>query len=228
MTTYTWLLFDADGTLFDYDKAEKSALANTFEQVGYPFEPQYLPEYRRINGQIWLDFEQGKITQEKLKTKRFELLSEAVNIPYDPRDFGARYLANLAKCTYLIDGAEEIVKTLHGKFNIAIITNGLTRVQRPRFKESVIYPYIKEVIISEEIGVAKPDRGIFDIAFERMNHPAKSEVLIIGDSLTSDIQGGNNYGIDTCWFNPKRKIHHPVITSTFEIHKLSELFNILN
>ena len=74
MKKYTWLLFDADGTLFDYNKAEKSALTNTFEQIGYPFEPQYLPEYRRINGQIWLDFEQGKITQERLKKKRFELL----------------------------------------------------------------------------------------------------------------------------------------------------------
>jgi 2-haloacid dehalogenase len=227
MATYTWLLFDADGTLFDYDKAEKSALANTFEQVGYSFKPQYLPEYRKVNGQIWLDFEQGKITQELLKTRRFELLSEAIDIPYDPRDFSVKYLKNLAKGTYLVDGAEEIVKTLHEKFDLAIITNGLTRVQRPRFKKSAIYPYIKEIIISEEIGAAKPDTEIFDIAFERMNHPMKEEVLIIGDSLTSDIQGGNNYGIDTCWFNPKRKTNDQMITSTFEIQELSELFDIL-
>jgi 2-haloacid dehalogenase len=227
MTTYRWLLFDADGTLFDYDKAEKSALANTFDQIGYPFEPQYLPEYRRINSQIWLDFEQGKITQEILKTRRFELLSEAINLPYDPRDFSTKYLANLAKGTYLVDGAKEIIKTLHQKFDLVIITNGLTRVQRPRFKESAIYPYIKEIIISEEIGAAKPDREIFDIAFERMNHPANEEVLIIGDSLTSDIQGGNNYGIDTCWFNPKQKTNEQAITTTFEIQKLDELFDIL-
>ena len=226
MTTYTWLLFDADGTLFDYDKAEKSALANTFEQIGYPFKPQYLPEYRRVNGQIWLDFEQGKITQERLKTKRFELLSEAINISYDPRDFSTKYLANLAKGTYLIDGAEEIVESLSGKFEIAIITNGLTDVQRPRFEKSSIRSYIKEIIISEEVGAAKPDRKIFDIAFERMNHPAKDEVLIIGDSLTSDIQGGHNYGIDTCWFNPEGKTNGQ-ITTTFEIQRLDQLPKIL-
>jgi 2-haloacid dehalogenase len=227
MTTYRWLLFDADGTLFDYDKAENSALANTFEQIGYPFEPQYLPEYRRVNSQIWLDFEQGKITQEKLKTRRFELLFEAINIYPDPQEFSDKYLVNLSNGTYLINGAAEILKALHQKFDLAIITNGLTAVQRPRFGKSAIYPYIKKIIISEEIGAAKPDREIFDIAFERMNHPANEEVLIIGDSLTSDIQGGNNYGIDTCWFNPKQKTNEQAITTTFEIQKLDELFDIL-
>lgn len=228
MTTYKWLLFDADGTLFDYDKAEKSALANTFEQIGYPFKPQYLPEYRRINSQIWLDFERGKITQERLKTRRFELLFKALNIRPNLQKFSVKYLENLAKGTYLIDGAAEIVKALHERFDLAIITNGLTAVQKPRFGKSAISPYIKEIIISEEIEAAKPDRQIFEIAFEKMNHPAKKEVLIIGDSLTSDIQGGNNYGIDTCWFNPTRKTNNHVIISTFEIQALRELFDILD
>jgi 2-haloacid dehalogenase len=227
MTQYTWLLFDADGTLFDYDQAERFALERTFQQIGYPFEPHYLPTYREINAQIWLDFEQGKISQEKLKTRRFELLLDTIHIPANPQELSATYLVNLANGAYLMDGAEEILKKLWGRFYLAIITNGLTEVQRPRFEKSAIRPYISAIIISEEVGVAKPDKQIFDIAFEKMNHPAKHEVLLIGDSLTSDIQGGKNYGIDTCWFNPERKPGNPMITSTFEIQQLNELLGIL-
>ena len=223
---YKWLLFDADGTLFDYDKAEKQALKNTFAQIGYPFEAHYLNEYQKINRAMWLDFEKGKINQQRLRTRRFELLFEAVNLHHDSQDFSAKYLANLAQGTYLIDGAEEIIKTLSTKFGIVIITNGLMDVQRPRFDQSSIRRYIKEIIISEEVGSAKPDKKIFDIAFERMNHPAKDEVIIIGDSLTSDIQGGHNYGIDTCWFNPEGKTNGQ-ITTTFEIQRLDQLPKIL-
>jgi 2-haloacid dehalogenase len=223
---YKWLLFDADGTLFDYDKAEKLALKNTFAQIGYPFEKRYLNKYRKINQAMWLDFEKGKINQQRIRTRRFELLFEAIYLHYDPQDFSAKYLANLAQGIYLIDGAEEIVKSLSGRFDIAIITNGLTDVQRPRFEKSSIRSYIKEIIISEEVGAAKPGKKIFDMAFERMNHPAKDEVLIIGDSLTSDIQGGHDYGIDTCWFNPEGKTNGQ-ITTTFEIQRLGELPKIL-
>jgi YjjG family noncanonical pyrimidine nucleotidase len=223
---YKWLLFDADGTLFDYDKAEENALKNSFAQIGCPFEQHYLNEYIQINREIWLDFEKGKIDQAKLKRRRFELLFEALKIYGDPQDFSARYLANLAKETDLIDGAEETVKSLWENFSMAIITNGLMDVQRPRFQQSSIIKYIKTFIISEEVGAAKPNQKIFDIAFERMNNPPKSEVLIIGDGLTSDIQGGLNYGIDTCWFNPDGKTAGQP-SSKFEIHRLDELPGIL-
>lgn len=226
-TQYTWLLFDADNTLFDFDKAEKQALKNTFEQTGHSFDIRYLRKYREINTQLWDDFEHGRILPERLKVKRFDVLSEAVNTPYDPYEFSKRYLANLAKCPYLIDGAKQIIQTLSENFDLAIITNGLKEVQRPRFEKSTIHPYISEIIISEEVGAAKPNTEIFDIAFEKMNAPAKHEVLMIGDSLTSDIQGGKNYGIDTCWFNPERKPSDQPLTSTFEIQELSELLKIL-
>ncbi|MBN1993053.1 MAG: YjjG family noncanonical pyrimidine nucleotidase [Anaerolineae bacterium] len=223
---YKWLLFDADGTLFDYDRAEQFALQHTFGQLGYPFEERYLHAYRRINHAIWLEFEQGKIDQASLRTRRFELLFETVNITYNPQVFSAAYLANLAAASFLMAGAEETVELLSPKYNILIITNGLAEVQRPRFKGSAIYRHIKEIIISEEVGAAKPDPQIFSLAFARMRHPAKNEVLIIGDSLTSDIQGGRNYGIDTCWFNPHRQINGQILP-TFEIQTLAELPRIL-
>jgi YjjG family noncanonical pyrimidine nucleotidase len=227
MRHYTWLLFDADGTLFDYDAAEKHALEASFVQIDSPFKQDYLAEYRRINHQIWLDFEQGKITQERLKARRFELLFDTINLHADPMEFSERYLDNLAKGTYLIDGAADILKVLENTYNLAIITNGLTRVQRPRFEKSPVSQYLKEIIISEEVGAAKPEPAIFDIAFECMDYPAKQDVLIIGDSLTSDIQGGHNYGIDTCWFNPKHHHNTLSIAPTFEIHTLSELSRLL-
>ncbi len=224
--TYQWLLFDADGTLFDYDRAEKNALQNTFGQLGYPFEEQYLTVYRQVNHAVWQEFEQGQIDQRTLRTRRFELLFQTLAIQADPRRFSPVYLANLALGTCLIDGAEAVVKQLAGQFKLAIITNGLTEVQRPRFQRSAIIDHIKEIIISEEVGAAKPDPQIFEIAFARMNYPAKSQALIIGDSLSSDIQGGVNYGIDTCWFNPTGQNNNH-ISSTYEIQALTELPGLL-
>ena len=219
---YKWLMFDADGTLFDYYKAEENALRLTFEQLGYPFAVDHISTYRHINEKIWLEFEQGKIDQVTLRTRRFELLMKAINIQADAQEFSARYLVNLSNRTDLIAGAEELVRRLVAKCNLAIITNGLADVQRPRFKQSTIHEYFDAIIISEEVGSAKPKPQIFDVAFAQMDHPAKDQVLIIGDSLTSDIQGGVNYGIDTCWFNPDGNTNGH-LPCTYEIAKLSEL-----
>jgi len=227
MSRYTWLLFDADGTLFDYDRAENVAFQRAFQDVGIPFESVYLTTYRRINRRIWDDFEAGKITAERLKTKRFELLFEELQKAVNAQEFSNRYLSNLSEATYLLDDAENIVKTLATGYHIGIITNGLTKVQRPRFSASAVAPYIEATIISEEIGVAKPDVRIFDVAFEQMRHPARAEVLIIGDSLSSDMQGGYNYGIDTCWFNPSEMACSVAFQPTYEIHHLSKILDIL-
>jgi len=224
---YKWLLLDADGTLFDYDKAEAVALEKTFEQEGCGFEPSYAGVYRRINEQIWLNFEQGKISQDRLRTKRFELFLEAVHIESDPVLFSQRYLKHLADGAYLIKDAEEIVRSLHGRIGLLLITNGLKEVQRSRLAKSTIGKYFADVVISDEIGVAKPERQIFDVAFSKMGNPRKEEVLIVGDSLTSDIQGGSDYGIDTCWFNPERKSRDLNVEIRYEIHRLNELLNIV-
>jgi len=223
---YKWLMFDADGTLFDYYQAEEHALRLTFEQLGHPFAPDYIATYREINHQIWLEFEQGAITQVTLRARRFELLFEAINIQANAQAFSAQYLGNLSNRTDLMEGAEELVRELAEKCKLAIITNGLADVQRPRFKQSRIYPYINAIIISEEVGAAKPRPQIFDVAFAEMDHPAKDEVLIIGDSLTSDIQGGVNYGIDTCWFNPGGKTNGH-LSCTYEISQLNQLLPLL-
>lgn len=225
---YTCLLFDADGTLFDYDQAETRALQATFENCGQAFHQAWLDDYKKINQNVWLEFEKGVLAADELKIKRFRLLLEKVNIEADPKTFSQNYLKNLAGQALLLEGVEDTIRSLHGIYRMAIITNGLSQVQRSRFKKSTIGAYFAEVIISEEVGAAKPDTKIFDIAFSRMDFPRKEDVLIIGDSLTSDIQGGCNYGIDTCWINPGKTGRQTDLAIQYEIKCLPELVNILD
>ena len=224
---YKYLLFDLDGTLFDYDKAESTALENTFLQFGFSYNSKYLDTYREINHLIWQDFENGKIAQKELKTKRFNQLGKSLSLNLDSSTFSDIYLINLSKGIDLIDSADELLEKLINKAKLYLITNGLTIVQRPRIKNSTIGKYFNNVIISEEIGFAKPQKEIFDLTFELMGNPNKDEVLIIGDSLSSDISGGINYGIDTCWYNPKRNKSDNNIIPTYEIQELKELLKII-
>lgn len=223
---YSHILFDLDGTLFDYDKAESEALKNTFLHLDLIFDSAYLQIYRKLNSQIWQDFEKGIISQKELKTKRFANLSDALNIEFDPQIFSDNYLLNLSKGTSLIDGCEELLSQLNSNTNMYLITNGLTIVQKPRIKNSSIGHYFNAVIISEEVGCAKPHKEIFDIAFDKMNNPDKEKVLIIGDSLSSDIAGGINYGINTCWYNPNFKEIENGINPTYEIKHLLDLLKL--
>ncbi|MCP4423845.1 MAG: noncanonical pyrimidine nucleotidase, YjjG family [Chloroflexi bacterium] len=225
--SYTWLLFDADGTLFDFDWAEANALAQTFADFNLPYAANAADVYHKINAQIWRDFERGRITSAKLRTERFARLFTAINVQADTSAFAAQYLHHLANGTRLIDGAEELMGRLNGRYRLALITNGLKDVQRPRLAQSVLADAFDAVIISDEEGVAKPDPALFDIAFARMGQPAKADVLIIGDSLTSDMQGGVNYGIDTCWFNPAGRALKGQLKVRYEISHLSELLSIL-
>jgi 2-haloacid dehalogenase len=224
---YNTLLFDADGTLFDYQRAETWALTETFGQYGHHFEPSYSQIYRQVNDPLWDALEQGTITQDRLKVKRFELLFENLGFDVDPEAFSASYSRQLGQATFLIDGAQDLVAALSVDHRLLLLTNGLTDVQRPRFGASAIGHYFEDWIISQEVGVAKPDPRIFDIAFERLGQPDKREVLIIGDSLSSDMAGGIAYGIDTCWYNPGRRSADPAMTINYQIADLDELKEIV-
>ena len=228
MSRYRYLLFDLDGTLFDYDRAEAQALQSTCTAFALDYSPDLLNIYRQLNSKLWDDFEQGKITPNRLKIKRFEQLSEAVQVGFDPGAFSDHYLKQLALGTDLIPGAEELIRSLEGKFELLLITNGLSRVQRPRIAHSALASFFSDVIISEEVGCAKPDPKIFDRVFDLINHPARETVLMIGDSLSSDIYGGQSYGLDTCWFNPMGQPNDSKVLPTYEIDRLEKLYRILD
>jgi len=223
MPNYQWLLFDADGTLFDYDRAEAAALRQAFQRNGDPFDPGHLATYRRINQNLWETLEQGLITPDTLKVRRFELLFEAIGLARSPADFAAVYLECLAECSELIDGACAMLDALRPKYRMAILTNGLQAVQRSRLARSAIREHISELVISEEVGSAKPAKEFFDAAFARLGGPSKREVLMIGDNWISDIQGAARYELDTCWFNPRRQLRPDKPRITREIASLHEM-----
>jgi 2-haloacid dehalogenase len=225
---YSWLWFDADGTLFDYNRAEAAALRNTFSSLTLPFDDSYLDVYRHINHGLWQALERQEITQAVLRYRRFELLMEAIQLAGSPEKMSSTYVEQLSICSELMDEASEVLKTLAGKSQIAIVTNGLLAVQRGRLANSTIKGLISQLIISEEVGAAKPQAAFFDAAFERCGSPAKDDVLIIGDSLSSDMQGGLDYGIDTCWYNPAGTLKPDGFDITYEIKYLHELLEIVD
>lgn len=222
---YKWLLFDVDNTLLDFAKTEALALELSFAQHGLPFPTKAKQRYHDINQTYWQRLERKEITPEALRRGRFQDLFTELDVSLDPEEFADSYLKQLGQQAPLVEGALELLKGLNGRFQLGIITNGLADVQHPRLEKSGLKAYFSPIIISQEVGVAKPHAGIFDAAFAQMNHPAKSEVLIIGDSLTSDMAGGINYGIDTCWFNPNGKISDLPIT--YKIRQLAKLSTIL-
>ncbi len=224
---YPWLWFDADGTLFDYNRAEANALRQTFHALRLPFEDDYLEIYQRINTGLWQALEKQEITQAVLRDRRFELLLENIQLSGSPEEMSSVYIEQLAICSELMDGAYEVLQALRGKCRFAILTNGLRVVQRSRLTHSAIRDLISDIIISEEIGTAKPHSAFFEIASARLGQPAKRDILMIGDSLTSDIQGGIDYGIDTCWFNPASGSRPEQLPITYEIKHLRELLEII-
>jgi 2-haloacid dehalogenase len=222
---YTWLLFDADDTLFDYPRAEANALRRTFESFGQTYHPEYLELYAAFNRRVWAEFERRETTPQDLRLKRFHLLFDEIHSSLDPETFSPRYLENLALASDLLPGAAQVLQALSGRVHIALVTNGLKDVQRPRLERSAIRPFIEKVFISEEIGAAKPDPAFFEAVFQDIGRPPKNRILIIGDSLTSDMQGGVTCGIHTCWYNPAGKTTD--LPVTFQITLLDQLLAII-
>lgn len=225
---YKWLLFDADNTLFDFNLAEAKAFRETCAHFGIEFTPDVMAQYKVVNHDTWSRFERGEFPASGINAYRFGTLFKEIGHDGNPEAFGNYYLLELGNHPDLIDGAAELVEQLAGGFKMGIVTNGLTAVQRSRFALSPITKHFNPIIISEEIGVKKPQPEIFDAAFAQMNGATKAEVLYIGDSLSSDMQGGINYGIDTCWYNPTQKENSQNLPITHKITALHQLLDILN
>jgi 2-haloacid dehalogenase len=222
---YSWLFFDADGTLFDFELAEKLALSEVLLDLGQPLTEAAHHSYQRINKELWTAFEEGKVSQAEIKTQRFEKWLGHLNISADVEGVSRNYLKHLSGQGPLLEHALDIIQTLSKNYKMLLLTNGLKEVQRPRFNASPLKPYFQDIIVSGEVGFAKPDPRIFEAAFEAAGQPDKSKVLMIGDSLSADIQGGIAYGLDTCWYTPNGAGSSLNITHT--IHDLRQLLEIL-
>ena len=224
MKEYEIFLFDADGTLFDFDLAEESAIQSMCATSGLPYSPALLIKYREISAQLCDDFEKGVLTQTELQTLRFSRLFDEIGFVYDASHFNGRYLVELGKGSFLLDGAVEICKELveSGRV-IYIVTNGFLAPQTARIENSPIIDYVSGYFVSEAVGFQKPHPSYFDYVFSHIPPVKKEKVLIVGDSLSADIAGGNNAGIDSCWLNGNGKHNETNIMPTYEIRELNEL-----
>lgn len=224
---YDYLLFDVDNTLLDFDAAAKIAFYETLDVFKIPAHAQIYSTYKKVNHLVWTAYENKEITSTALRPKRFELFLKEINRTGEPAAMNETYLSLLVKHSSLWRGAKELLTQLQPDYKMVVITNGLKEVQRPRLALTKIDHFFEEIVVSDEIGVAKPQAAFFDYAFEKIQHPPKDKVLVIGDSLHSDMKGGANYGVDTCWFNPMGKDNLTNIEPNYEIKNLRELIGIL-
>ncbi len=200
---YSAIFFDADDTLFDYPQAERAALLACLAEFQVPCEPEtFIAAYRRHNHDVWQEFERGETDQATLRVERFRRLAAGLALPGLPLEkISSFYLESLACQPQLLPGALDLVRELAGKYPLALVTNGIASVQNKRFAASPITPYFQSIVISEEVGIAKPDPRIFAPALEKIGVTADA-VLYIGDSVTSDMAAARNAGMDFCWLNP--------------------------
>ncbi|WNJ18583.1 pyrimidine 5'-nucleotidase [Pontibacter sp. G13] len=225
---YDWILFDLDNTLMDFDGAAKGAFSKLMTDLGRTVNDEEFLVYKRVNALAWRQFEDREITAERLRIQRFEHFFAEMGWSHAPDAANRTFLNALVETSEMIEGARELLDALVEQFHLAAITNGLREVQRPRIRRLELDGHFKTIVVSDEIGVAKPDSAFFEHTFEQIHHPAKDRVLVVGDNLNSDIQGGNAFGVDTCWYNPKGKPISNGIIPKSEIRDLAELPDLLH
>lgn len=227
MQQYRFLLFDADETLFDFHHAEREALRAALLQSGVEYREEYQKLYSELNLSLWKQLELGKITRQELLIARFSSFFEAAGIQGDAEIARVSFQANLAAEGRLFPGALELCKELVGQFELYLVTNGVAETQRTRLASSGLQPYFKGVFISEEVGAPKPQKEFFDAVKQGIDGFVKEQALVIGDSLTSDIKGGNLAGIDTCWYNPHGVVNDTKIEPTYTVATYAKLKELL-
>lgn len=221
---YQWILFDADETLFSFDNF--SGLRHMFSQYGIPFEEKDFEEYQSLNKPLWVEYQNGSINAEQLQTRRFQQWSDRLNIATSI--LNKQFLEAMADICEPLPGAQDLVADLHRRHvRMGIITNGFKQLQQVRLEKTGFSPYFSPVIISELVGVAKPHPKIFQQALSEMGNPEKHQVLMVGDTLESDILGGSRVGLDTCWLNHHNKPISEDIHPTFQVSSLKQLHDIL-
>ncbi len=223
-----YVFLDIDDTLLDFGKAEAAAIKKTFERIGVPATPEVIARYSRINDEHWARLERRELTREQVLVQRFDALFAELgikNVPSEMAQASYEYLLGIGH--YFVDGAPELLEALDGKYELYIVSNGTALVQDSRIESAGIARYFKGIFISERLGADKPSREFFERVFSRIEGFERDKAIIVGDRLSSDILGGINAGIKTCWFNPKALPQSGDIVPDHEVHALSELPELL-
>lgn len=225
--TYTTILLDNDHTLVDSDTSEVEAFCLAMRNQGIADPMTHFETYKRINMGLWRQAELGEIQPDDIRELRFQLLLERLGVAGDTATMADDFIWGFANYGDLYPGVWEVLEQLSERVQLGLLSNGLSEVQRPRIDRLGMGHFFDAIVISSEVGTTKPGTAIFDIIFERLGNPPKESALMVGDSLTSDIKGGTNYGIDTCWYNPDGKASGPDDQITHEIRKLEELLDLV-
>lgn len=229
MIRYQYVLLDADNTLYDFDAAEHCALCAVLTERGYTPDEETVGTYVQINSALWEAFARGEVEQEFLLVERFRRFMQAAGGWHDPAQFNADYVTALGENGILIPGAAEFCRKLTEMgCTLAIVTNGAAVAQRGRYSKSILREYIPNLFISQELGVSKPDPLFFDHVCRKMGICDRSGTVVVGDSLSSDILGGNRAGIDTIWYNPGKKPLSGEAKPTFVAHDFDAVIDIIS
>lgn len=221
MKKYQVLLFDVDGTLLNFDAAEKEGIEGLLRHYGVPVTEEHAERYHVINKRYWEMLERGERTRDQILSERFEEYFCGFGVSVNGADADQMYRGYVNHNATLVDGAIELLKSLKGRYLLYIVTNGVAGTQYQRLKMSGLDQYFDGIFISEEAGAQKPQAEFFEYCFEKMGRTDTENMLIIGDSLTSDMRGGSNAGIDTMWYNPhgqenKTDVHVTYMAKTLE------------
>ncbi|MGL4346258.1 MAG: YjjG family noncanonical pyrimidine nucleotidase [Cellulosilyticaceae bacterium] len=227
MKKYDVILLDIDGTLMDFEKAQDAAFEGMLTKHQIIYSDEIYDVYKKINKGLWEALERGETTKAQLKSLRFERFLEAIGMQRDVAEVVKDYETLLGQGVYFIEGAEAICEQLKAHCTVAVVTNGISTIQNNRLEKSGLKPYFDYIFISEEVGFEKPHKGFFEKVFEVVGITDRSRVLIVGDSLSADIKGGNNAGIDTCWFNPEGQLAKEGLTVTYNVKSLGQLSEIV-
>ena len=222
-----FLFLDMDDTILDFHKAEAIALRKTLEGFGLNPTETVCARYSQINREHWQRLENRELTREQVVVGRFAVLFREYGIDVEAYDVAMTYEANLAQGHYFLPGAEEALAALSKKYKLYLASNGTSRVQWPRLESSGIGKYFQEIFISQDMGADKPSPEYYNACFAKIPGFDVSRAMMVGDSLTSDIRGGNNAGMLTCWVNARKEKGREDIPADYEIEYLSQLEELL-
>ncbi len=222
-----FLLLDLDDTILDFHQSEYYAIRKTLRAFDVDPTDAVCQLYTKINLAHWKALERKEITREQLEVSRFEQLFSQLDVCRDAAACGRLYYENLSSVHYFLPGAEAAVKELSKKYALYMVTNGTAKVQHSRIASSGIGPYFRDIFISQEMGADKPDVRFFENAFSRIPDFNTEQALIVGDSISSDIRGGKNMGIATCWVNPNHKNPPEHTVPDYQIESIVQLEELL-
>ncbi|QGM80749.1 pyrimidine 5'-nucleotidase [Otariodibacter oris] len=221
---YQWILFDADETLFSFNSF--LGLKSMLLKYNIDFTPEDYAEFQAINKPLWVAYQNNEIEAKDIQRIRFEKLSKQTGI--EPLILNSQLMEEMALLSHPLDGVKSTLDKLYGRVKMGIITNGFNALQQKRLMNTKMDKYFDLVVVSEMVGEAKPSPKIFEFAFSQMGDVEKERVLMVGDTLASDVQGGINVGIDTCWFNHAEENNNTAIIPTHEIKLFSDLIKIIS